>query len=171
VKREFEAIVVGLGGIGSGAAYRLSRLLGAGVLGLEQFEIGQPNGASQDHSRIIRLSYHRPHCVEVARRAYETWAIVEAESGVRLSRRRRTILARETPNAVVLPTGCRFHPRCPVAFDRCRVEEPPLFDLGGGRAAACWLAEPGAPAAAAPSPAPAAAPSPARPCSSASRSR
>ena len=38
--------------------------------------------------------------------------------------------------------GCRFHPRCPVAFDRCKVEEPPLFDLGGGQAAACWLAEP-----------------------------
>jgi hypothetical protein len=31
-----------------------------------------------------------------------------------------------------------------VAFDRCTVEEPPLFDLGGGQAAACWLAEPDA---------------------------
>jgi hypothetical protein len=30
-----------------------------------------------------------------------------------------------------------------VAFDRCKVEEPPLFDLGGGQAAACWLVEPG----------------------------
>jgi hypothetical protein len=30
-----------------------------------------------------------------------------------------------------------------VAFDRCAVEEPPLFDVGGGQAAACWLAEPG----------------------------
>jgi oligopeptide/dipeptide ABC transporter ATP-binding protein len=63
------------------------------------------------------------------------------------SRARRTILEGETPNAIVLPTGCRFHPRCPVAFDRCRVEEPPLFDVGGGQAAACWLAEPGAKAA------------------------
>jgi len=59
------------------------------------------------------------------------------------SRAHRTILEGETPNAVVLPTGCRFHPRCPVAFDRCRVEEPPLFDVGGGQTAACWLAEPG----------------------------
>jgi len=55
----------------------------------------------------------------------------------------RTILEGETPDAAHVPTGCRFHPRCPVAFDRCKVEEPPLFDVGGGQAAACWLAEPG----------------------------
>jgi oligopeptide/dipeptide ABC transporter ATP-binding protein len=57
-------------------------------------------------------------------------------------RAKRTILEGETPDAAYIPTGCRFHPRCPVAFDRCRVEEPPLFDVGGGQAAACWLAEP-----------------------------
>jgi oligopeptide/dipeptide ABC transporter ATP-binding protein len=56
-------------------------------------------------------------------------------------RARRTILAGETPDAAHVPSGCRFHPRCPLAFDRCKVEEPPLFDLGGGQAAACWLAE------------------------------
>ena len=55
----------------------------------------------------------------------------------------RTILKGETPDAVHIPTGCRFHPRCPKVFDRCRVESPPLFDLGGGHASACWLAEPG----------------------------
>jgi oligopeptide/dipeptide ABC transporter ATP-binding protein len=60
------------------------------------------------------------------------------------TRARRTILEGETPDAAHVPSGCRFHPRCPVAFDRCTVEEPPLFDLGGGQAAACWLAEPGA---------------------------
>ena len=53
----------------------------------------------------------------------------------------RTILEGETPDAAHVPSGCRFHPRCPVAFDRCRVEEPPLFDLGGGQSAACWLVE------------------------------
>jgi len=60
-------------------------------------------------------------------------------------RARRTILAGETPDAAHVPSGCRFHPRCPLAFDRCRVEEPPLFDQGGGRSAACWLAEGGRP--------------------------
>jgi len=59
------------------------------------------------------------------------------------TRAKRTILEGETPDAAFIPTGCRFHPRCPVAFDRCTVEEPPLFDLGGGQAAACWLAEDG----------------------------
>jgi oligopeptide/dipeptide ABC transporter ATP-binding protein len=56
-------------------------------------------------------------------------------------RARRTILEGETPDAAHVPTGCRFHPRCPLAFDRCSVEEPPLFDLGGGQSAACWLVE------------------------------
>jgi peptide/nickel transport system ATP-binding protein len=59
------------------------------------------------------------------------------------TRARRTILEGETPDAAHVPPGCRFHPRCPVAFDRCRVDEPPLFDVGGGQSAACWLAEPG----------------------------
>ena len=58
-------------------------------------------------------------------------------------RAQRTILQGETPDAVHIPSGCRFHPRCPKAFDRCVSESPPLFDLGGGHAAACWLAEPG----------------------------
>ena len=57
------------------------------------------------------------------------------------TRAKRTILEGETPDAAFIPPGCRFHPRCPVAFDRCRVEEPPLFDLGAGQSAACWLVE------------------------------
>ena len=80
MKRDHDVIVVGLGALGSGAAYWLARK-GVDVLGLEQFELGHPNGASQDHSRIIRLSYHRPEYVRLARRAYEAWAEVETESG------------------------------------------------------------------------------------------
>ena len=56
---------------------------------------------------------------------------------------RRTILTGETPDAAAIPPGCRFHTRCPLAFDRCRIEEPPLIELGGGQSAACWLAERG----------------------------
>ena len=59
------------------------------------------------------------------------------------TRAKRTILVGETPDAAHVPSGCRFHPRCPYAFDRCRVEEPPLFDVGAGHQAACWLAEGG----------------------------
>jgi oligopeptide/dipeptide ABC transporter ATP-binding protein len=58
-------------------------------------------------------------------------------------RAKRTILVGETPDAVAIPAGCRFHTRCPLAFDRCRVEEPPLLDVGDGQSAACWLAEQG----------------------------
>jgi sarcosine oxidase len=84
VKTDFAAIVIGLGGIGSGAAYWLAKRLGGDVLGLEQFELGHSNGASQDHSRIIRLSYHRPEYVRLAKRAYETWHVVEREAGTRI---------------------------------------------------------------------------------------
>jgi len=65
-------------------------------------------------------------------------------------RARRVILAGETPDAAHIPSGCRFHPRCPLAeqagiMERCSTEEPPLIDLGAGRASACWLAESGKP--------------------------
>lgn len=84
MRRDWDAIVIGLGGLGSGAAYWLSTRLGDRVLALEQFELGHPNGASQDHSRIIRYSYHRPDYVRLARRAYASWAAVEDESGERV---------------------------------------------------------------------------------------
>ena len=79
-RRDWDAIVVGLGAIGSGAAYWLSTRFGDRVLGLEQFDLDHANGASQDHSRIIRYAYHRPDYVRLARRAYESWAAVEAEA-------------------------------------------------------------------------------------------
>ena len=41
------------------------------------------------------------------------------------------------------PAGCRFHPRCPYAFDRCRIQSPPLIEVAPGRQVACWLQEPG----------------------------
>ncbi len=82
--RDFDYIVLGLGGFGSAAAYWLSRRAGKGVLGLEQFELGHVRGESQDHSRIIRLSYHAPHYVELAKHAYRAWAEVERESGEQL---------------------------------------------------------------------------------------
>ncbi len=84
MQRDWDAVVIGLGGIGSAAAYWLSTRPGLRVLGLEQFAFDHPNGASQDHSRIIRLSYHRRDFVRLAKRAYATWAEVEAASGSRI---------------------------------------------------------------------------------------
>ena len=81
MKRDYEYIVLGLGGLGSGAAYWLSRSAGAEVLGIEQFELGHVRGESQDHSRIIRLSYHTPEYVELAKLAYDAWSTLQRESG------------------------------------------------------------------------------------------
>ncbi len=84
MKRDYEYIVLGLGGFGSAAAYWLARRAGSEVLGLEQFELGHVRGESQDHSRIIRLSYHAPHYVELAKHAFAAWAEVERDSGEQL---------------------------------------------------------------------------------------
>ena len=49
----------------------------------------------------------------------------------------------EVPDPGRPPEGCRFHPRCPYAFDRCRTDPPPLLEIVEGRQAACWLHEAG----------------------------
>jgi sarcosine oxidase len=81
---DFRVGVLGLGGIGSAAAYWASRRLGPDVLGVEQFELGHARGGSEDHSRIIRLSYHTPAYVELAKGAYAAWEQVEVDSGDQL---------------------------------------------------------------------------------------
>jgi peptide/nickel transport system ATP-binding protein len=53
--------------------------------------------------------------------------------------RKRIILAGDVPSPIELPKGCRFHTRCPYAFDRCRVEEPVLKEVLPGHFAACHL--------------------------------
>ncbi|MBN3929834.1 ABC transporter ATP-binding protein [Streptomyces verrucosisporus] len=47
--------------------------------------------------------------------------------------------ASEPPSLISPPAGCRFHPRCPLAMERCRDRTPPRFELDGGQWAACWL--------------------------------
>ncbi len=84
MKQNYEYVVLGLGGFGSAAAYWLARRAGGEVLGLEQFELGHVRGESQDHSRIIRLSYHTPGYVELAKHAYRAWAEVEQDAGEQL---------------------------------------------------------------------------------------
>jgi len=55
-------------------------------------------------------------------------------------RRERVILQGETPNAANIPSGCRFHPRCPVAIERCKQEDPRYVEISPGHLAACLLA-------------------------------
>lgn len=60
------------------------------------------------------------------------------------SRRARIILTGDIPSPVNPPAGCRFHTRCPVAFDRCKVEVPPLKSYAPNHVAAChWVEEHG----------------------------
>jgi sarcosine oxidase len=80
---EVEYVVVGLGALGSAAAWQLARR-GASVVGLEQFALGHSRGASHDTSRIIRHSYHTPAYVDLTFAAYDDWADLEAASGQRL---------------------------------------------------------------------------------------
>jgi len=45
----------------------------------------------------------------------------------------------QPPDALNLPSGCAFHPRCSFALDKCRAEAPALTRIGGSHAAACWV--------------------------------
>jgi oligopeptide/dipeptide ABC transporter ATP-binding protein len=55
-------------------------------------------------------------------------------------RKQRIILQGETPNPVDIPTGCRFHPRCPLAIDECKASDPPVVEIVPGHTAACLMA-------------------------------
>lgn len=72
-----------------------------------------------------------------------TAALSNATPKVRPDAHRRELLALEgeVPSAARIPKGCRFHPRCPLAFDRCRKAEPPLLEAGLQHQAACWLVD------------------------------
>jgi sarcosine oxidase len=77
---DVDYVVVGLGALGSAAAWHLASR-GHSVVGLEQFELGHAKGASHDTSRILRHSYHTPAYVGLTLQAYDDWARLEQESG------------------------------------------------------------------------------------------
>jgi sarcosine oxidase len=80
----YDAIVIGVGGIGSAAAYHIARR-GRSVLGIEQFNIPHDLGSSHGVNRIIRLAYAEdPRYVPLLRRAYELWRELEELAGERL---------------------------------------------------------------------------------------
>ncbi|KAL5599863.1 hypothetical protein FOVSG1_007675 [Fusarium oxysporum f. sp. vasinfectum] len=80
---QYDVAVVGLGALGSAAAYQAS-IKGAKVVGFEQFELGHVRGASHDTSRIVRTSYGAPEFVALARSAYKDWAELERRSGMKM---------------------------------------------------------------------------------------
>jgi len=56
------------------------------------------------------------------------------------TKRKRIILSGDVPNPINPPTGCSFHPRCPIAIEKCKSEEPALRDAGSGHMVSCHLA-------------------------------
>jgi sarcosine oxidase len=82
----FDAMVVGLGAMGSAAAYQLARR-GCRVLGLDAFALGHTFGSSHGESRIIRLAYfEHPDYVPLLRRAYALWEALQEAAGAELLR-------------------------------------------------------------------------------------
>src|SRR5688500_10716349 len=80
----YDAIVVGLGAMGSAAAFHLARR-GQRVLGLDAFPPGHTLGSSHGETRIIRLAYfEHPDYVPLLRRAYTLWETLQTEAGVSL---------------------------------------------------------------------------------------
>lgn len=79
----FDVAVVGLGVLGSGAAYYAAKK-GAKVIAFEQFELGHVRGASHDTSRIVRTSNFAPEYVALAKSAYKDWAELEKITGYQM---------------------------------------------------------------------------------------
>ncbi len=69
-----------------------------------------------------------------------TRSLLAAVPDVERPRDRLRAVGGEVPRATRWPEGCRFHPRCPHAWDRCSAGEPDLLEAGRSRAR-CWLAE------------------------------
>jgi sarcosine oxidase len=80
---QYDVAVVGLGVLGSGAAYYAAKK-GANVIAFEQFELGHVRGASHDTSRIVRTSNFAPEYVALAKSAYKDWAQLERDSGYKM---------------------------------------------------------------------------------------
>ncbi|ESP87175.1 N-methyl-L-tryptophan oxidase [Candidatus Halobonum tyrrellensis] len=81
MRREYDCIVVGVGGMGSAAVYRLADR-GVDTLGLERFDVPHARGSSHGSTRIVRLTQPEdPSYVPLARAAFDNWRELEAATG------------------------------------------------------------------------------------------
>ena len=70
-----------------------------------------------------------------------TRALLDSVVSLTSGDRKLVAIDGQVPSPLAYPVGCRFAPRCPHAFDRCRREQPALFPVAEGRVSACFLAE------------------------------
>jgi len=89
-------------------------------------------GQVVEHAPVHELFSDPQH--PYTRALLKTIPKIHAERAARL-----TIIEGQPPMMTNAPTSCAFRDRCDVAFDRCAVENPPRFDLGGGHDAACFF--------------------------------
>jgi peptide/nickel transport system ATP-binding protein len=69
-----------------------------------------------------------------------TWSLLRSVPRIDRAGKERLLAIRgQPPNPRDLPTGCKFHPRCPFVIPRCSESEPPLEAVGAGHAARCWV--------------------------------
>ncbi len=136
----YEAIVLGVGGVGSAALFHLARA-GRKVLGLDRFAPGHDRGSSHGETRIIRLAYFEgAGYVPLLRRAYDLWAELEELAGEELYRE-VGLLEVGPPDGVVVPGVLRSaaeHGLEVEALDAAAVKERfgGAFALPEGAAAA-----------------------------------
>ncbi|MEZ4710472.1 MAG: N-methyl-L-tryptophan oxidase [Caldilineaceae bacterium] len=125
MQKQYDYIVIGCGGIGSGAAYWLARRAGASVLGLEQYKLGHHNGGSQDHSRIIRLTYHHAKYTRLTPHTYPAWAALEEESGVQIVTRTGSVEAAWTDGGYLgdIETYARAMDAAHIGYERFAGDE------------------------------------------------
>jgi oligopeptide/dipeptide ABC transporter ATP-binding protein len=70
-----------------------------------------------------------------------TEGLLAAMPQVGQNRDRLETIPGSVPPPTSWPSGCRFHDRCPYAWDRCATEHPPLYQIGGGHTSRCHLAD------------------------------
>jgi oligopeptide/dipeptide ABC transporter ATP-binding protein len=70
-----------------------------------------------------------------------TQGLLASVPNIKLQDDKLEIMEGAPPNLLAPPSGCRFHPRCPKAMERCKTEEPEFKEIKPGHWVACWLYE------------------------------